>query len=476
MMRRYSISVFISLIALSAAAELSAGDATYFRHDHGVAQDSAALPEKFDADSNLVWRVPVGSGVSSPCVHGQQIFITTYDEATSELATVALSRETGATLWKQTAPATHIEAVHEAGSPAACTPACDGERVYSFFGSCGLLCYSLDGRLLWFLKLGPFQDEFGASSSPIVVDDFVILNEDHDVDCVLMAFDKLTGERRWTARRDGFTRSYSSPMLLETPNERSLVVAGSLRLMAYDIATGKPKWWVNGLSRIVDSTPVFADGRVFIATWTPGGDSSSRISMEPYNEALKTYDSDGDRLIAKTELSEGPVLTRFFRIDVDQDGKLSNSEWDAHARVFELAQNSAMAIRPGGTGDVTESAIDWTYRKGLPTVPSSIVYRGILYMVKNNGIITTLDANTGDLLKQGRVKGGPGNYYASLVAGDGKVYLASERGFVTVLNAARDWSILTTRDFDERIMATPAIKEGHIYLRTDDAMYSFGKS
>ena len=474
-MRCLLVSVCMVFLAESATESLRAGDATYFRHDHGVAQDSAGLPGDFDEDSNLLWRVPVETGVSSPCVHGKYIFITTYDAATSELATMAFRRDTGATVWKQSVPATRIEAVHPAGSPAACTPACDGERVYSFFGSYGLLCYSLDGLLIWSRELGPFQDEFGASSSPILVDDLVILNEDHDVDCVLMAIDKFTGEVRWTAPRDGFTRSYSSPILVETPHERSLVVAGSLRLVAYEISTGKPKWWVNGLSRIVDPTPVYADGHIFMATWTPGGDSSSRISMEPYAEALSVYDSDGDGLIAKTELPEGPVLTRFFRIDVDQDEKLNRSEWDAHARVFELAQNLAMAIRPGGTGDVTESAIEWTYRKGLPTVPSSVVYGGVLYMVKDSGIITTLDAATGSLLKQGRARG-PGNYYASLIAGDGKVYAASERGVITVLNADRDWSILTSHDFGERIMATPTLKDGRIYVRTDDAMYCFVKS
>ena len=131
-----------------------------------------------------------------------------------------------------------------------------------------------------------------------------------------------------------------------------------------------------------------------------------------------------------------------------------------------------MAIRVGGTGDVTKTNIEWTYRKGLPTVPSAIVYDNVMYMVKDSGIITSLDAKTGKLLKQGRARG-PGNYYASLVAGDGKVYLASERGVITVLTAGRDWSIEASHDFGERIMATPAVKDGHIYLRTDDALYCF---
>jgi len=474
-MKRF-VDVFVGMciVCCQLSGTTLAEDATWFRHDYGIAKHDVALPQNFDEQASQIWRTPTMPGISSPCVHGDHIFITTFEEESSELATVALERTTGDIFWKQVAPATQIEQVHRVGSPAACTPACDGERVYSFFGSFGLLCYSLDGQLVWSRPLGPFQDEFGASSSPIVVDDYVILNEDHDVDSVLTAFDKLTGETRWTTPRDRFTRSYSSPILLETSNERSLVVAGSLKLVAYDIGTGKPKWWVNGLSRLVDSTPVFADGRIFMATWTPGGDSSSRISMEPWSEALSTYDKDDDGLIAKSELSEGPVLLRFYRIDLDQDGTLSESEWRKHARVFQLAQNSAMAIRTGGTGDVTESHIEWTYRKGLPTVPSSVVYDEVLYMVKDSGIITSLDAKTGNLLKQGRARG-PGRYYASLIAGDGKVYATSEQGVITVLQAGRDWSILASHDFGERILATPAIKDGYIYVRTDDAMYCFEK-
>ena len=105
-----------------------AADVTYFRHEHGIAQGLAALPEDFGEEASRAWRVPMGSGISSPCVHGDFIFLTTYDEASSELATFALNRETGATLWKHAAPATRIEEVHQVGSPAACTPACDGER------------------------------------------------------------------------------------------------------------------------------------------------------------------------------------------------------------------------------------------------------------------------------------------------------------------------------------------------------------
>ena len=196
--------------------------------------------------------------------------------------------------------------------------------------------------------------------------------------------------------------------------------------------------------------------------------------MPPFASALNQYDKNGDGKIAKTELSEGAVLTRFFRIDLDQNEQLDEAEWNKHMQVFEAAQNVAMAVEPGGSGDVTDTHVKWIFRRGLPVVPSPLVYRGVVYMVKDGGIVSSLDAKTGQVLKQGRSRG-RGNYYASPVAGDGKVYLASERGVVTVLSAAGKWEILSTHDLGERIMATPVIVKDRIYLRTESALYCFGK-
>ena len=456
-------------------SSLSAQEESYFRMDGGVAAGSDALPDDFSARARQLWKTPLPPGNSSPCVVGDRIFLTTFSQSEQELATVALDRSSGEVLWRKVAPLRKLEDFHPTGSPASCTPACDGERVYVFFGSYGLLCYDLDGEMMWSREMGPFQDEFGASSSPVLVDGMVILNEDHDVDSFVTALDAKTGETLWKTEREGFTRSYSTPIVWRGEGRSQILVSGALQLVAYEAQTGRKVWWVDGLSRIVDSTPSIASGLVYLATWTPGGDEGERIDMEPFSEALEKYDRDGDGKIARDELPEGAVLERFFRIDLDQDGKLDADEWKKHARVFELAKNAAMAIRPSGEGDVTDTAVEWVYRRGLPTVPSSVVYDGIMYMVKDSGIVTSLDAKTGQLLKQGRAIG-TGNYYASAVAGDGKVWLASESGVVSVLEAGREWRILSSHDFGERIMATPVMKDGVIYLRTDNALYSFTRS
>ena len=188
------------LVPLSIAANFgwaeSARTATFFRSDSGIASSNTlALPDRFDPPTKLRWRTQVDSGQSSPILSQGRIFLTAYSAADRELSTVAVDPESGRVLWKRKAPAERIEELHPSmGSPAAATPACDGERVFVFFGSLGLICYDLDGRKLWEHALGPFRDEYGASSSPMLVDDKVVLCEDHDIGSFLIALDARTGK------------------------------------------------------------------------------------------------------------------------------------------------------------------------------------------------------------------------------------------------------------------------------------------
>lgn len=469
----FNSAAFLALLMARATVchAASPTDLSYFRHDGGTAGDEQKLPDRLD-ESTQQWRIPLGSGHSTPCVSGDAIYVTTFDGG--RLATVALDRQTGRRRWTQPAPTTRVELYHTTSSPAAATPACDGKRVYVFFGSYGLLCYDLDGGLVWSREIGPFQDEFGSASSPILVDGKLIISADHDVDSFVMALDAASGETLWKTERPGFTRSYSTPVVFTADGRRQIIVAGALQLAAYDVDDGEKLWWVNGLARIVNPTPAQALGLLFVATWSPGGDTDERLAMDPWPRAIKKWDADGNGALSREEINDPEVLDRFFRIDLNQDKKLDETEWTKYARVFELAQNTLLAIRPGGSGDVTDQAVVWEYRKGLPYVPSPLVYRGVLYMVKNSGILTALDGASGRLLKQLRLPSNE-NYYASPVAGDGKIYVASEPGVVTVLNAGRAASILSSRDFNERTMATPVIADGKVYLRTEKALYCFAR-
>ena len=117
----------------------------------------------------------------------------------------------------------------------------------------------------------------------------------------------------------------------------------------------------------------------------------------------------------------------------------------------------------------------WRYDKSfVGVVASPLLYEGVLYLIKNGGILTALDPATGRELKVGRVKGALGGYSASPVAADGKVFLVNEEGKVAVLKAGPDWDLLAVNDLGEGSFATPALSQGRIYLRTDEALYCFG--
>ncbi len=470
-------ATIVVLCACNAVAEeTSLSEVSYFRSDLGLADDDRfSLPVDLGNESVQLWRTELLPGHSSPCVSGDSIFLTTYDAQQQKLATVALDRTTGQVRWTALAPVQSIEQVHPTGSPASPTPASNGRQIFVSFGSCGLLAYSLDGQLLWHRPLGPYQDEFGAASSPILVDDKVILNEDHDIGSFMIAVDQKTGQPIWKTERPQATRSYSTPIVLQRGDAKQIVIAGSRQLVAYDVNTGRQLWWYDGLSRLVDSTPVIHDGLIYLATWSPGGDADSRIAMEPFSEACKSFDANHNELLSREELpAGGAVLERFYRIDLNQDGSLDQDEWARHAMVFEQSQNVAVALEPGSSGKLSDQYVRWTYTRGLPTVPSSVVYADTMTMVKDSGIVTVLDISKGQMLKQFR-SAGRGNYYASLVAGDGKVYMASESGVVTILKAGPEAELLGSHDFSERIMATPVIRQGVIYLRTEKALYALAE-
>jgi outer membrane protein assembly factor BamB len=159
-------------------------------------------------------------------------------------------------------------------------------------------------------------------------------------------------------------------------------------------------------------------------------------------------------------------------MDVDQSGALDQQEWEHHAAVFRRAQNAALAFKPVGRGDLTDKALVWKHQRGAPYVSTPLVHNGLFWMVKDGGLVTKLDAATGELLHEERLPG-MGSYYASPVTGDGKVYFAGELGTVSVVAEKRDWQVLSSHDFHEKIYATPVLDHGTVYLRTEKALYAF---
>jgi outer membrane protein assembly factor BamB len=470
---RAATSPLVLLLLALAGAPAPAGPWPQFRGPggRGAPDVERPVPSEIGPKQNVLWKVPLSPGHSSPVVVGDRIYLTAVRE--KKLLTLALDRATGKKLWEAEAPYRKLEKIHAIGSHAQATPVADGERVISFFGSSGLICYSAEGKQLWHLPLGPFKNDLGAGSSPTLAGDLVILNQDHNIDSFLLAVDKRSGKPVWKVDRDEFWVSYATPFLWEVKGRKQLVVSGSLRVVGYDLRSGKELWTVRGLARAVHMTPSAGpDGTLYVAGWTAGGDRDDRIDMPSFDDALARHDANKNGTLEEKELPAGPVRERFSMIDRNADGHITRAEWEYGRKRFQEAHNRIMAIRPGGRGDITKTHVLWSQEKYLPVIPSPLYYRGRLYLARNGGLFAVLDARTGELVKQGRLYG-ISNYYSSPVGADGKVWFASQSGDVTVLRAGPEPRVVSRARFGEEIFATPAIVDGRIYLRTTGHLYCF---
>jgi outer membrane protein assembly factor BamB len=453
---------------------LHAGTWPQFRGPNcsGHVESAAKLPAAISPTSHVLWKVPLPPGHSSPVVSGDRIYVTAVRD--HKLLTMALDRATGRQLWEAAAPYEKLEPIHRIGSHAQASPAADGERVVSFFGSYGLLCYDTAGQLLWRRPLGPFKNDFGAGSSPLIVEDRVILCQDHDENSFLLALDKRTGATIWNTDRSEFPRNFSTPVIWSVGGQKQIVVAATLRVAGYDFATGRELWTVRGLSRTVCATPVVGDdGILYVAGWSAGGDATDRIRVETFDQIAPSLDKNQNGKLEAAELPDGAIKQRFSQVDRDKDDAISRAEYEYFRGLFEKTRNVVLAIRPGGEGEITDSHVIWEYTRHVPFCASPLHYRGYLFTVKDSGILACLDARTGTPTKLGRLPGG-GNYYSSPVAGDGKVYFLNETGQLAVISASPQWEVLATADFGEDTYATPAIVDGRIYLRTAGHLYCFG--
>ena len=408
----------------------------------GVAFECMELPVHFGPENHVVWKTPLPVGHSSPCVWDDRIFVTGFDKAGQKLETLCVDRHKGQVLWRRAIPAQKTEKVHEFNSPAVATPATDGERIYVYFGAYGLLCYDFDGNELWKKQLPLAQTVFGTGTSPVVAGELVLLNRDFQPDPSLLAVRARTGETAWKQVRTlaslgGPVDAYATPLVWHHDGVDEVIIQGKVRLTAYDLKDGSERWSVGATSSAC-STPVFGDGHLFVAAHGFGSVEGEVKEPPSFDAILKRYDKNGDGRISAQEFptdlylfqrldvsgTDLPVKFLFGRIDENKDGQISRQEWEhflEHGRALARQRLvGLLAIKPGSRGDVTKTNVLWRETRGLPEVPSPLYYRERIYMVRDGGLASCLDAETGRLLFRERL--GPGGaYFSSPVAGDGKI-------------------------------------------------------
>ncbi len=462
--------------ALSAAAVFAAesGDWSSFRGPNaGGVAESSGLPVEFGPDKNVVWKVDLPAGKSSPVLTDDRIFLT--GQEGDNLLTLALDRATGRILWRREITRDRAEQLHKLNSPASSTPATDGTNVYVFFGDFGLVSYGPDGNERWRMPLGPFVNLHGMASSPILAGQKLIMLCDQDTEAYLLAIDKDSGEILWRVARPEVVHGFSTPLLFQPPGGvEQIVVAGSYQLIAYAVEDGEKLWWARGLSWQIKPVAVADEDTIYATGWAPGADAGERRFFPPFEEVAAVADADKDNKLKPEEIPEEMRHTGSWRaIDLDHDGFMDAREWSFY-RARWSSRNVTMAVRPANArGDLTDTHVVWDYERAVPEVPSPLLYRGVLYTVKDGGILTALDAGTGKVLKQGRVRGAIDKFFSSPVAADGKIYMVSETGKLAVLTAGGKWEVLAVNDFAEPAYATPAIADGRIYARINQTLYCF---
>jgi outer membrane protein assembly factor BamB len=335
----------------------------------------------------------------------------------------AIDKRTGRMVWERVAfEGEPIDKRHIKSTYASATPATDGRVVVAWFGSQGVYAYDTEGRLLWKVDLGRMDlgaydvptFEWGPASSPILWNGLVILQCDTQADSFLLALDALTGEQVWKTERDELP-SWGTPTVATPPGGPELVTNASNFIRGYDPRTGRELWRLGGSSKITAPTPVFAEGLFVVA--------SGRAPERPL-----------------------------------------------------------FVLRPGARGDQTlpdgqssNAAVVWSRTGRGSYMPTPLVYRGLLYVLANNGVFDAYDLQTGEEVYRQRLPHIGSGFSASPVAADGKIYLSSEDGEVLVVAAGREFKHLATNPMGELLMATPALSEGALYLRSAASLFAVGR-
>lgn len=405
------------------------------------------LPDKWDGKSgeNILWRTVVpGLAHSSPIVWGNRIFVTSAvssdpkatfkpglygdgdasaDRSLQKWMLYAIDKRTGKIQWERIAQeGVPREKRHIKSTYASATPATDGRIVVAWFGSQGVFAYDLNGRLLWQVDLGRLNVgaydiptyEWGTASSPIIWNNLVILQCDTQDDSFLLALDADTGKQVWKTNREELP-SWGTPTIAQTSAGPELVTNASNFIRGYDPRTGKELWKLGRSSKITAPTPLFADDKFVIA--------SGRAPERP-----------------------------IFVVKAGARGDLTLPE-----------------------GKTASESVVWSRSGRGSYMPTPLVYDGIVYVLANNGLLDAYDLKTGEEVYRQRLPLVGSGFSASPVAADGKIYLSNEDGDMLVITAGRKFTHLGTNAMGELLMATPALSEGVMYVRSAQSLFAVGQ-
>ena len=484
------LTVGLRFADLSAVALAEADNWSRFRGPNGTGVSNATnLPVEFGPSSHVKWKTPLPPGHSSPVFTNTHIFLTAHspEKDNYKLFVMALDRKSGKELWRHEVERKQRGRLELVNGPASPSPVTDGSNVVFFFQEYGLISYTADGKERWRMPLGPFTMFYGFGASPILEDGLLILPVDQDLTAYLLAVDARTRKERWRVNRPHVISGYSTPTIWRPKNggPAQILIPESFQLTSYSLESGKALWHVRGLACEMKSVASIDDDTLYVNGWGFGqNQAGTQIPTVDFAEGLKRLDANKDGLVGRDEMTAHTPADRMERMlkpesgfdafDGNRDGKLDAKDWEIF-RAMLAAENGLMAIKLGGSGDMTNTAVKWKYLRPVPQVPSTLLYQGVLYMVNDSGILISFDPATGNVIKQGRLKGAIDKYFASPIGADGKVWLVSQDGTVSVISAKGDWEVLQVNTLDDEVFATPVPADGELFIRTRSALYNFAQ-
>ena len=451
---------------LTASLAGFAEDWTRFRgpNGSGVASGSG-YPETLSKESNLAWRVPVRPGKSSPILTKSHVILTGY--ADGKLYTQCFDRRTGKLLWERSVDRVSQLSANRLNHPAAIASVTDGKTIFSFFKDFGFVAYDTGGKELWRAPMGPFNTTMGLGAAPVLAGANLYLLADQVEGSFLAALDARNGELRWKKDREE-GEAWGTPLVYAPAGKRPYVLTASRgQLGAYSLNDGKRVSTLRGLPTTLVGSPVIDNGVLYVQGY--GSDAPA-----PFSQRLEKLDKNKDGRLTKDEYLDEPFLGGIARFTGNRDMVITEDEWNLKQKEI-MGPNCLVAYRLeyDAAGALAPKEL-WRYDKSFTgVIPTPLVYEGVLYFVKNGGILTSIDVNSGKVLKTGRVTGALGGYSASPVVAEGKLYLASEDGNAAVLRAGGEWNVLSSMQIGEPIYATPALSGGEVFLRSDEALYCF---
>jgi outer membrane protein assembly factor BamB len=409
--RRLFTTLPLALLTLATASY--AADWLQWRGPLGTGQsDEKNAPLTWSPTENVKWKVPLdGPGNSSPIVVGEKVFITHAPAKSTLRGLHCYDRNTGNLLWKHQIEYAEKETTHNTNPFCSASPTSDGQRVVAYYGSPGMYCYDLAGKILWHKDLGPIEHVWGFGSSPLIFEKLVIFNFGPGVNAFVIALDKLTGNEVWrkefpdqkSSKFDEYRGSWSTPVVFNDGNRPLILLSLPSALQAVDPKTGNAVWSCQGLGPLVYTSPLI--------------DGNTIIAMSGYG---------------------GPAL----------------------------------AVKGGGSGDVTETHRLWHQVTPKPPqrVGSGVVANGHVFILNENFVAWCLDPKTGEKKWEERV--GTQKSWCSMVHAAGRIYIANKDGTTYVLEPnPTALNILAENKLDEHTEASPAFSNGKIFIRTHQSLY-----